>query len=35
MWDSLEVYDDTEEEECDVNDVPPGVRCIKCGLVHG
>ena len=31
--------DDTEDsldaEECDVQGVPPGVRCIKCGQVHG
>jgi hypothetical protein len=22
-------------EECEVKDLPPGVRCIKCGFVHG
>lgn len=26
---------DEQIEPCDVKDVPPGVRCIKCGELHG
>jgi len=28
-------YDADLGAECSVKDVPPGVRCIECGLVHG
>lgn len=26
---------DLSHDECDVQDVPPGVRCFACGKLHG